>query len=246
MAWETPKTNWQAADGVRDTDFNRIEGNIEELYKETVRAARIFYVSKTGNDTTGDGSSANPYATITKALSTIPKNLAGLNITLHIAGGTYAEAVSIKGFTGGVLRLAGSSAAVTINSLSIEGCIVSAVSLPLTLTAAVGLILSECASFNTTGNVNTSGNSIGVSLNTGSNVRIGGNHAHSGGGTAVSCSGNAMYYATNISGSGTLQASNGGIIAATASILSRSATAGGRIHIGNQSTGGNVLADATI
>lgn len=31
MAWQTPKTDWAAADGVRDTDMNRIESNISEL-----------------------------------------------------------------------------------------------------------------------------------------------------------------------------------------------------------------------
>ncbi|MGB3926517.1 MAG: hypothetical protein WBL14_09160 [Caldicoprobacterales bacterium] len=31
MAWQTPKTNWQAADVVRKDDFNRIEGNVQEL-----------------------------------------------------------------------------------------------------------------------------------------------------------------------------------------------------------------------
>lgn len=31
MAWQTPKTNWSSADGVRDTDMNRIEGNTLEL-----------------------------------------------------------------------------------------------------------------------------------------------------------------------------------------------------------------------
>lgn len=31
MAWQTPKTNWTAADGVTDADMNRIEGNIQLL-----------------------------------------------------------------------------------------------------------------------------------------------------------------------------------------------------------------------
>ena len=31
MTWYTPKTNWTAADGVANTDFNRIEGNILEV-----------------------------------------------------------------------------------------------------------------------------------------------------------------------------------------------------------------------
>lgn len=42
MAWQTPKTNWQAADVVSKDDFNRIEGNIQELQntKETPAGAQ--------------------------------------------------------------------------------------------------------------------------------------------------------------------------------------------------------------
>lgn len=34
MAWQTPKTDWAAPDGVRNTDFNRIEGNALHLYDD--------------------------------------------------------------------------------------------------------------------------------------------------------------------------------------------------------------------
>jgi len=37
MAWQTPKTNWQSGDSVTNDDFNRIEGNIEELNNVTVK-----------------------------------------------------------------------------------------------------------------------------------------------------------------------------------------------------------------
>ena len=42
MAWQTPKTDWQAADVVSKDDFNRIEGNIQELQntKETPAGAQ--------------------------------------------------------------------------------------------------------------------------------------------------------------------------------------------------------------
>lgn len=237
MAWQTPKTDWAPPDGVRDTDFNRIEGNTLALYEETARASRIIYVATTGNDDTGNGTSANPFKTVMKALSVAPKNLAGQSVTIHIAGGTYPEAVSIKGFNGGVLRLSGASSLVTLTSLSIEEATVTAVSLPLSLTAAVGLILSERASFSTTGDLTTEGGSIGASVNGGSSARIAGTHRHNGSGTAVSCSGNSLYNAGTITGSGNLQATNGGVISATTNTLSRSATSGGRIHIGNQGSG---------
>lgn len=34
MAWVTPKTNWTGADGVRDSDLNRMEGNTQHLYSD--------------------------------------------------------------------------------------------------------------------------------------------------------------------------------------------------------------------
>ena len=42
MTWQTPKTDWQAADVVSKDDFNRIEGNIQELQntKETPAGAQ--------------------------------------------------------------------------------------------------------------------------------------------------------------------------------------------------------------
>lgn len=36
MAWLTPKTDWSGADGVRNTDLNRIEGNILDLNSRSV------------------------------------------------------------------------------------------------------------------------------------------------------------------------------------------------------------------
>lgn len=48
----------------------------------------IYYVSKTGNDTTGDGSLGNPWLTIVKAKNTVS---ASGNHTVNIGAGTYAE-----------------------------------------------------------------------------------------------------------------------------------------------------------
>ena len=62
-----------------------------------------LYVSPNGNDTTGDGSSAKPYATVQNSLSTIPKNLDGFLATIHIAPGTYTGAIAIEYFTGGCI-----------------------------------------------------------------------------------------------------------------------------------------------
>ena len=60
MAWQTPKTDWKAEDGVRNTDLSRIESNTLALYNETVRESKIIYVSKSCNDYTGTGTSSQP------------------------------------------------------------------------------------------------------------------------------------------------------------------------------------------
>lgn len=72
-------------------------------------ASKYVYVSTTGSDTTGTGSQAAPYASITKALSTIPKNLNGFTATVNIAAGTYEENVSVAHFGNGYLKFSGFS-----------------------------------------------------------------------------------------------------------------------------------------
>lgn len=47
-----------------------------------------YYVRKTGNDTTGDGSTGTPWLTLAKALTTV--SIAG-NHTVYIGAGTYTE-----------------------------------------------------------------------------------------------------------------------------------------------------------
>lgn len=122
MAWQTPKTDWSASDGVRDSDFNRIEGNILELYNTgTLHSDTTVYVDgSTGNDSTADGSGSKPFKTITAALNSIPRNTGSSTITLDIGAGTYQENLVIRGFTGALhLYTAG---VVNVWSLAISGC----------------------------------------------------------------------------------------------------------------------------
>jgi hypothetical protein len=64
-------------------------------------AIRDIYVSTTGNDITGDGSSGKPYKTIEKALSAIKKIIFN-PVTIILADGTYTETITIRGFMGGI------------------------------------------------------------------------------------------------------------------------------------------------
>lgn len=70
-------------------------------------AHKTVYVATTGSDAVGDGSQASPFATITKALTSIPKNLNGFVATVNIAGGVYQESVYAAYFGNGLLRITG-------------------------------------------------------------------------------------------------------------------------------------------
>lgn len=142
MAWQTPKTDWSAADGVRNTDFNRIEGNILALKESGIVLENItLYVSPSGSDTTGTGTSASPFASINKAVSVLPRNLNGKTVTINVAAGTYSGSTAISGFCGGRLCITGtylsnvtlqSSLVVDTSAIIIENITLTATSITIT------------------------------------------------------------------------------------------------------------------
>lgn len=69
MAWQTPKTDWSSADGVRDTDMNRIEGNALELKntKAELNALNALQQQVSALSTTVDALTQALTATITAA-----------------------------------------------------------------------------------------------------------------------------------------------------------------------------------
>ena len=117
-------TKIKTVDGTgSELDADLLDGQHGSYYSGWIgtflTANKTVYVATTGNDTTGDGTSGKPYKTIAKGLSVIPKNLNGFDATLYIAGGTYAENVTIKGFNGGELTIM-LQGNVTINSLTVS------------------------------------------------------------------------------------------------------------------------------
>ena len=67
------------------------------LYDPTlITTGTVKYVAKTGSDTTGDGTSGNPYLTITKAASVISGGAGGV---IYVKAGTYSEAVTLPAGT---------------------------------------------------------------------------------------------------------------------------------------------------
>ncbi|MGC6173305.1 hypothetical protein [Lacrimispora sp. 38-1] len=63
----------------------------------------LYVSANTGSDDTGNGSELNPYASVTKALSVIPKDLNTKTATVQIADGIYTEDVVVAGFHSGAL-----------------------------------------------------------------------------------------------------------------------------------------------
>lgn len=169
MSWQTPKVDWSSQDGVRDADFNRIEGNIQFLYDSTARDDLTVYVSASGSDTTGNGTAARPYATITKALSVLPRAFGDKTVTISIAAGTYLDRVDIRGFSG-VLNI-NTTGLTTITSLTVEGCAVTHTGSQMNVQQ--GIVLKNNASFNGTAIIYVGGsNSTGISVSSGSSFTV--------------------------------------------------------------------------
>ena len=73
MAWQTPKTNWQENNALTPTDFNRIEGNIQELQntKETPAGAQAKVNTHAGSKQT-HGISGSYYIAKTSRSDQLP------------------------------------------------------------------------------------------------------------------------------------------------------------------------------
>lgn len=114
VTWERADEPTVAGTPINKALFDSIAADIG-LSKHTT-----VYVSKAGSDTLGDGSASNPYATITHALSKLPKNLNGYDARISIDSGTYAEDVEIARFGNGNVVLTGEAgAAISIKSLRV-------------------------------------------------------------------------------------------------------------------------------
>ena len=86
---------YDAAQSLSDAQKTQARGNIGAL--ALVTGNINLYVSPSGNDDTGDGSSARPYRTIQHAVDAIPPVLNGHSIRINVSPGTYEEDVQIVG-----------------------------------------------------------------------------------------------------------------------------------------------------
>ena len=79
----------------------------------------VYVNGSTGNDDTGDGSSATPFKTIQAAVNALPKCLGGFHAAIDIAEGSYLERVTIDSFYGGRLTLGVAGRNVTVLGVSV-------------------------------------------------------------------------------------------------------------------------------
>lgn len=162
----TEFVTWERADEptVEGTPINKaLFDSIKADIGKGLSANKTIYVSTAGSDVLGDGSSTNPYATIQKAINSLPKNLNGFDALISIAPGDYVEDVEIARFFGGNVFITGDTgAAVSIRSLRVSfGAMVRIEKILLFLTGgindyALGVTnasLSGISSVRITGNV---------------------------------------------------------------------------------------------
>lgn len=90
--------------GTEETDLKKIimalqqTSSLVAIARETLTAARIYYVATTGSNSNDGKSSAAPFLTIQKAIDTVSTlDLVIYNITISCAAGTYTGGVIVSG-----------------------------------------------------------------------------------------------------------------------------------------------------
>lgn len=86
----------------------------------TLTEDTVVYVSPSGSDADGDGSSIAPFASIQAALNALPRLLGGHTATISIADGTYEERISVDGFSGGKLVIGQQGRTVVIRGINVS------------------------------------------------------------------------------------------------------------------------------
>ena len=213
-------------------------------------ANMTVYVATSGSDSLGNGSRTAPYATITKALSVIPKQLNGYTGTINIAAGVYEEDVVVNGYSGGQLYMLGVTGDnVTIKSLTVAaGAIMIKSNINLTIT---GVITNQSLYINNRGTlISGSGNLVisstaenGISLINGGFAYISSASISNVTANGVSCSGRSTCYINSLNintvGRGIRATSGSNVGFSSATIVAGtqySTDDGGRIYSGAQTS----------
>ena len=131
----------RTASGVHRRYFRQRSGTTWTFWTEYTRRedmnllwnpdqASTIYVAKTGNDSTGDGTSAKPFKSVQRGLDAIPRIL-DKGYTIRIGPGAYDEELLLRGYLGGAISFildgtdpnpeAGKTG-LSIRSFTVEAC----------------------------------------------------------------------------------------------------------------------------
>ena len=167
VTWERADEPTVAGTPINKALFDSIAADIGLAANTTV------FVSKSGSDTLGNGTSSNPYLTITKAISSLPKNLNGQTTVINIGAGTYNETVSFANFSAGTVIVNGNAGAgVTVEGFRVENCSVRIDGIALTI-GSQGLSVTAKGMFYTANaNITINGGQDGLTLRYGAVVEI--------------------------------------------------------------------------
>ena len=166
---------WERADSptVEGTPLNAATLNAMQAENGLSANAELF-IAKGGSDVTGNGTQASPFASFTKALSSLPKNLNGHDVYLHVGDGVYAETVVVSYFFGGTIVLR--SGTFTISGLQILNCTVLIDGASVTIEGygqtTYGLTVQGYGKFRSVNNMIISNTGIGIHVSNGSFVEM--------------------------------------------------------------------------
>lgn len=106
-----------------DSEIQRYEDGEWLNFAKILSSSLDVYVSTTGNDSTGDGTSGSPWATIDKALDYINSRILRANYTIYVEKGSYTETdiLSIGHDNGGHITISGDYETDTLTLSSSSG-----------------------------------------------------------------------------------------------------------------------------
>lgn len=120
----------QQPKGVSSDEFRSSGGSVivndyGALIGTLKSTANIYVNATTGNDNNTGTGGTTQFKTISKALSTLPKDLGGFTANIYLSAGTYSEVVNIKGFTNGNLIINSPTPTQISTSTKIQGLYIS-------------------------------------------------------------------------------------------------------------------------
>jgi hypothetical protein len=138
---------WPIGTTIKNTYTTGVHDQIRDNFaaqRTRLTANTTYYVATTGNDTTGDGTSGTPWATIQKAYNYIcaSLDLAGYAVTIQLADGTYtgATAFSQPWTGGGSVTIQGNTANTGGNYSVIISCSTTCFSVDTTLPGSLSIL----------------------------------------------------------------------------------------------------------